>query len=81
MIVYLLLAWALERIVYVLFYRPRGPVSVRQTIVAEHTPVQAPLGVSQTTTTDRVVTQAPLTANSTTVTERTSTQTPGPRPL
>jgi hypothetical protein len=49
MIVYLMIAWALERIVYVLFYRPRGPVSVRQTIVADHTP--APLEVSQTKTT------------------------------
>lgn len=38
MIVFLLIAWALERIVYVLFYRPRGPVSVRQTVVAERTP-------------------------------------------
>ncbi len=36
MIVYLLIGWALERIVYVLFYRPRGPVSVRQTIVDDH---------------------------------------------
>jgi YggT family protein len=41
MIVYLLIGWALERIVYVLFYRPSGPVSVRQTIVADHTPQQA----------------------------------------
>ena len=38
MIVYLLVGWALERIVYVLFYRPRGPVSVRQTIVEDHIP-------------------------------------------
>ena len=38
MIVYLLIAWAFERIVYVLFYRPRGPVSVRQTSVSDHTP-------------------------------------------
>jgi hypothetical protein len=38
MIVYLLIAWALERFVYVLFYRPRGPVSVRQTTVADRTP-------------------------------------------
>jgi len=39
MIVYLLIAWALERIVYVLFYRPRGgPVSVQQTTVADHNP-------------------------------------------
>jgi uncharacterized protein YggT (Ycf19 family) len=38
MIVYFLIAWALERIVYVLFYRPRGPVSVRQTSVSDQTP-------------------------------------------
>ena len=73
MIVYLLIAWALERIVYVLFYRPRGPMSVRQTTVAEHTPQQAPLGVSQTTTTDRTTTQAPLASSQTTVTEHTIT--------
>ena len=35
MFVYLLIAWALERIVYVLFYRPRGSVSVKQTTVSE----------------------------------------------
>ena len=72
MIVYLLIAWALERIVYVLFYRPRGTVSVRQTSVAEHTPVQAASGVSQTTTT-----QTPAGTRQTTVTEHTNTQTPG----
>ena len=45
MIVYLLIGWALERIVYVLFYRPRGPVSVRQTTtVADHTPDE-PTGI------------------------------------
>ena len=76
MIVYLLIAWALERIVYVLFYRPRGPVSVRQTTIAEHIPQQAPLDVSQTTTTDRTTTQAPIIASQTTVTEHTNTQTP-----
>ena len=59
MIVYLLIAWALERIVYVLFYRPRGPVSVRQTIVAEHTPQPAALGTSKTTVTERTNTQTP----------------------
>ena len=37
MFVYLLIGWALERIVYVLFYRPRGSVSVKQTIIADHT--------------------------------------------
>ena len=72
MIVYLLIAWALERIVYVFFYRPRGAVSVRQTTVLDHTPVQ-----SQTVTTDRTTSQAPLGATQTTVTQRTNTQTPG----
>ena len=76
MIVYLLIGWALERIVYVLFYRPRGPVSVRQTTVAEHTPPKAPLGVSQTMTTERTTTQVPQNASQTTETERTNTQTP-----
>jgi len=70
MIVYLLVAWALERIVYVVFYRPRGPVSTRQTTVAEHTPPQATLGVNQTLTTERTTTQAPA-ASETTVTEST----------
>lgn len=76
MIVYLLIAWALERIVYVFFYRPRGPVSVRQTIVSDHTPLQAPLRVSQTMTPDRTTTQAPISGSQTAVTERTNTQTP-----
>jgi uncharacterized membrane protein len=57
--VYLLIAWALERIVYVLFYRPRGPVSVRQTTVSDHTAVQAPMSASQTTVTQRTTTQTP----------------------
>lgn len=35
MIIYALIAWALERIVYLLFYRPRGVVQTRQTVVAE----------------------------------------------
>lgn len=38
MIVYLLIGWALERIVYVVFYRSRGPVSVSQTSIVDHTP-------------------------------------------
>lgn len=37
MLVYLLIAWALERIVYVIFYRQRGSVTVRQTIETDHT--------------------------------------------
>jgi hypothetical protein len=60
MLVYLLIAWGIERIVHVVLYRPRGPVSVRQTTVSDQTPLQAPLGVSRTTTT----------------TEHTNTQTP-----
>lgn len=66
MLIYFLIAWALERIVYVLFYRPRGPVSVRQTVVAEHTPQQAPSDVSQTVTTEHTTTQTPLAATVTT---------------
>ena len=59
MIVYLLLGWALERIVYVIFYRPRGPVSVRQTVVEDHAVQQAPLAATQTTVTESVQTQTP----------------------
>jgi len=76
MIVYLLIAWAIERIVYLLFYRPRGPVSVRQTSVSDHTPQQVDIGANQTMTTDRTVTQTPLGVNQTTVTEHTNTQVP-----
>ncbi|HWQ04852.1 MAG TPA: YggT family protein [Longilinea sp.] len=68
MFIYLLIGWALAKVVNVLFYRPRGPVSTNQTTIAEHTPQQAPLGVSQTTTT----TQTP-TGSSQTTTERTNT--------
>ena len=76
MIVYLLIAWAAERIVYVLFYRPRGPVSVRQTIVADHTPQQAVISGDQTMTTERTTTQAPLASSQTTVTKPSDTQLP-----
>ncbi len=37
MVVYALIAWALERIIWLIFYRPRGPV----------------VGVTQTTSTDQ----------------------------
>lgn len=66
MIIYALIGWVLVRIVYVVFYRPRGPVSTRQTVVADHTPVQ---GVSQTRTT---TTQAPSGESQTTTTEKTN---------
>lgn len=50
MIIYLLVGWALARIVYVLFYRPRGSVSTRQTVIAEQTPQQN-VSTTETTTT------------------------------
>ena len=53
MIVYALIFWGLERIVYVSFYRPRGPVSTKQTVVSDHTSEQAPIVTRQTTTTER----------------------------
>lgn len=37
MLIYALLAWAIERIVWLLFYRPRGPVvAVTETTTSEH---------------------------------------------
>lgn len=37
MVVYALIAWALERIIWVIFYRPRGPVvAVTETSTSEH---------------------------------------------
>ena len=81
MLIYLLIAWVLERIVYVLFYRPRGLVSTRQTIVSDHTPQQpqeAHLGNSQTVTTNRTTTtQVPVDNNQTVDTQPVKTQTPG----
>ena len=73
MIVYLLIGWALVRIVDVFFYRPRGPVSIRQTTVSDHTPQQEAMGVRQTMTTDRTTTQAPAGVSQTVVTESTKT--------
>jgi hypothetical protein len=79
MIVYFLIAWGVERIVNVIFYRPRGVVSVRQTMVTDHTPQPvAPVGVRQIVTTDRTTTQAPTgTSSQTTVTQETHAQRPG----
>ncbi len=56
MIVFALVAWGLERLIYVLFYKPRGTVSTRQTIVAEQTP-NLPVTdsqIRQTTVTEQV---------------------------
>jgi len=37
MLIYALIAWAVERIIWVIFYRPRGPiVEVTQTTSSEH---------------------------------------------
>jgi hypothetical protein len=49
MLVYALLFWAVERIVWVVFYRPRGPlVGVTQTTTSE------PIAVTQTTTSEPI---------------------------
>ncbi|OJX43815.1 MAG: hypothetical protein BGO78_02300 [Chloroflexi bacterium 44-23] len=54
MVVYLLVGWAIERIIYVGFYRPRGPRSVSQTVVTDQIPpVETHISDSQTTTTVR----------------------------
>jgi hypothetical protein len=50
MIVYALVGWGIERIVYVVLYRPRGAVSVRQTVVSDHLP-QTTVDVTETSTT------------------------------
>lgn len=73
MFVYLLIAWGLERIVYVVFYRDRGPVSVKQTTVADRAALEAPVGVSQVTT-DRITTEQPGDVVETTVSEQTTSQ-------
>ncbi len=39
MIVYAVIGWGLERLFYLIFYRPRGSVSVRQTTVSDHIPL------------------------------------------
>ena len=59
MLVYLLIAWGLERIVYVLLYRPRGSYTTSQTIVADRTVPQVPVNTTQTTVTERTNTQTP----------------------
>ena len=52
MFIYALVGWALERLIYVLFYRPRGAVSTQQRTVVDQAPsIQTPTNVSTTTTT------------------------------
>lgn len=42
MIVYALIGWALERMVYLIFYRPSEPADVKQTIVSDRTHPDVP---------------------------------------
>jgi hypothetical protein len=51
MIIYALIGWALERLVYVIFYRPHGPVSTQQRTVVDQIPPQTTSNVSTTTVT------------------------------
>ena len=37
MVVYALIGWALERLIWVIFYRPRGPVVTQTTTSDQHT--------------------------------------------
>ncbi len=50
MIIYGLGGWGIIKLIYVLFYRPRGPVTTNQTTVTDQTP-EPTSGGSQTTTT------------------------------
>lgn len=52
MIIYGLIGWGLERLVNVLFYRPRGSMSTNQTTITDHTSEASSDG-SQTTTTEQ----------------------------
>lgn len=45
MIVYGLVGWGIERIVYVSFYRPRGAVTASQTTISDNTGSQPPSAV------------------------------------
>jgi len=58
MIVYLLIAWGLERIVYVAFYRPRSTSNTSQTI--DRTVQQIPVDTSKTTVTTSTTPTRPL---------------------
>jgi hypothetical protein len=75
MIVYLLAAWGLERIVYAIFYRPRGPVTMRQTVVSDHNPAE---NMIQSSTTERIQPQGSSSVSQRTVSERTLPNTHNP---
>lgn len=42
MVIYALIAWAIERIIWLIFYRPRGPKSVVETTIAQRTTPSEP---------------------------------------
>jgi uncharacterized protein YggT (Ycf19 family) len=54
MLVYALIGWGIAHMLSVLFYRPSGPVSVRQTTVSESISQETPVIGSQTTTVTEV---------------------------
>jgi hypothetical protein len=59
MLVYALIFYGIERLVYVIFYRHHGAVSVKQTTVTDHAPAEmhTTTQVSKTTTTEPSDTQ------------------------
>lgn len=52
MIIYGLVGWGLERLIYVVFYRPRSQVSVKQTTVSDQMPATTQSNVNKTTITE-----------------------------
>ena len=54
MFVYLLIAWALDRIINVVFYKSGNTVRVQQTSVEEHT-LPTATGVQQSTVTEKTI--------------------------
>jgi hypothetical protein len=77
MIIYFLIAWGIERIVYVAFYRPRGPMTYNQTVVDDHIPQQAPLVVNQQQSSNRITSPTHTSSSQTTTTEAPSNRPPG----
>jgi hypothetical protein len=72
MAIYLLIAWGIERVIYVIFYKPRGPVSIRQTTVNNHSAQQTVPSLTRTTTS-----HSPIGTQQTTVIEHTNPSPPG----
>jgi hypothetical protein len=53
MIIYALVGWIIDRLIYLVFYWPRSSIVRRQTVVSEHAQTSRPAEVTQTITTDR----------------------------